>query len=683
MPIPATRRHAANLDLQTNQLLRACLESVAGTPTTFPALGRVAYQSNVGQEHIIVCIGTSGQGTWVNVPRLELAETVSGRWNFTSGGAPFTVSSSTLVANLNAQKVAGLEPSEPLVGATLVQRTSGGSIHVMDGDEPTHAVNLRQLDSAVKGRQDKDAVDAATITSLPAHSATATTLTASANGALPAQDGVTLTAGMSVLIKNESGTAKARHGIYTVTAAGSAGAPWVLTRRADTDESAEVKVGLTTFVDGGTVNRNSVWTLIDASALPIVLGTTELTFSKTGGNTLYQDGNGLTLVGDTFHLGDGSAYTQGDLFVASDAANVSRIAAVAAGNVLRSGGVGALPAWGKVDLTLHVSGGLPVANGGTNSTTALSNGRLMVSSGGKIVERAALTTGWLVVGDGTNGAAAMGSGASDRLVGVNSSNTAHEHKAMSVTAAGVVTAGTWQGTAIGAPYGGTGQTSWAAGDLLYASAINTLSRLAWVADGRFLKSVAGMPAWSTLSAADLGAVTGSGTTNSLPKFTAGTVLGNSSIIDSGGVVTVGARLDVTSRLVVTGNSSGHLAFTQQTLTEVYVPIGGIGWQGTHLQFKPNGAFAGGNAGYNLKRISLSHAVDLTSANATAGLHSALGQTMTITHNLGTTDVVVSARETTHNAENVSVNWRPADANSVEVFFDVVPPSGQYRIVVMG
>ena len=55
---------------------------------------------------------------------------------------------------------------------------------------------------------------------------------------------------------------------------------------------------------------------------------------------------------------------------------VLAIAAVAAGNVLRSGGVGALPAWGKVDLTLHVSGALPVANGGTNSTTALSNGRL-------------------------------------------------------------------------------------------------------------------------------------------------------------------------------------------------------------------------------------------------------------------------------------------------------------------
>jgi hypothetical protein len=45
-----------------------------------------------------------------------------------------------------------------------------------------------------------------------------------------------------------------------------------------------------------------------------------------------------------------------------------------------------------------VSGILPVANGGTNSSTALNNNRIMISSGGAIVEAAALTNGQLLIG---------------------------------------------------------------------------------------------------------------------------------------------------------------------------------------------------------------------------------------------------------------------------------------------
>lgn len=45
-----------------------------------------------------------------------------------------------------------------------------------------------------------------------------------------------------------------------------------------------------------------------------------------------------------------------------------------------------------------VSGILPIGNGGTNSGTALNNNRIMVSSGGAIVEAAALTNGQLLIG---------------------------------------------------------------------------------------------------------------------------------------------------------------------------------------------------------------------------------------------------------------------------------------------
>lgn len=66
-----------------------------------------------------------------------------------------------------------------------------------------------------------------------------------------------------------------------------------------------------------------------------------------------------------------SSYAVGDLVFASTTTALSKLADVATGNALISGGVGVAPAYGKIGLTTHVSGTLPVANGGTGvaSTT--------------------------------------------------------------------------------------------------------------------------------------------------------------------------------------------------------------------------------------------------------------------------------------------------------------------------
>lgn len=77
---------------------------------------------------------------------------------------------------------------------------------------------------------------------------------------------------------------------------------------------------------------------------------------------------------------------------------------------------------------------------------------------------------------------------------------------------GAVTNGTWQGTAVGPTYGGTNQTSWATGDLLYASGVNTLSKLTIGGAGTFLISSGGIPAWSNTIAGDL-VITGNLTIN--------------------------------------------------------------------------------------------------------------------------------------------------------------------------
>lgn len=62
---------------------------------------------------------------------------------------------------------------------------------------------------------------------------------------------------------------------------------------------------------------------------------------------------------------DISTYVIGDIIFASAAGVLSKLADVATGNVLLSGGVGVAPSYGKVALGTHISGTLAPANGGT------------------------------------------------------------------------------------------------------------------------------------------------------------------------------------------------------------------------------------------------------------------------------------------------------------------------------
>lgn len=120
---------------------------------------------------------------------------------------------------------------------------------------------------------------------------------------------------------------------------------------------------------------------------------------------------------DAAHGGTGqTTYTVGDTLYASSSTALSRLPAVATGNALISGGVGAAPSWGKVNLTTHVAGTLPIANGGTGQVTASaafdalaptttsqdlivrgasSNGRLGVGSNGQVLGISAGIVGWV------------------------------------------------------------------------------------------------------------------------------------------------------------------------------------------------------------------------------------------------------------------------------------------------
>lgn len=57
-----------------------------------------------------------------------------------------------------------------------------------------------------------------------------------------------------------------------------------------------------------------------------------------------------------------TSYTTGDILYASSSSALSKLADVATGNALISGGVSTAPSWGKIGLSTHVSGDLPFAN---------------------------------------------------------------------------------------------------------------------------------------------------------------------------------------------------------------------------------------------------------------------------------------------------------------------------------
>jgi len=89
-------------------------------------------------------------------------------------------------------------------------------------------------------------------------------------------------------------------------------------------------------------------------------------------------------------------------------------------------------------------------------------------------------------------------GTADRItVGADTVDIAATYVGQSsITTLGTVTTGTWNATTLGTGYGGTGLTSYATGDLIYASATNTLAKLTAGAEGKVLQiNASGVPVW--------------------------------------------------------------------------------------------------------------------------------------------------------------------------------------------
>ncbi len=252
-------------------------------------------------------------------------------------------------------------------------------------------------------------------------------------------DGITLSVADRVLVYQQ--TNQTQNGVYVVTSVGSGSTNWILTRADDADSyvidsPTGLSEGSTFFVQQGTTGAGETYTCNTTGT--IIFGTTNITFTQISATQIYSAGTGLTLSGTQFSItntavtpaaygsasktltatvnaqgqltaladtniaigmsqvtsgtlgvtqgGTGfSSYLVGDLIYADTTTSFAKLSNVATGNVLLSGGLGAAPLYGKVDLTTTVSGTLPVLNGGTGVTTSTGSGNNVLSTSPTLV----------------------------------------------------------------------------------------------------------------------------------------------------------------------------------------------------------------------------------------------------------------------------------------------------------
>lgn len=306
--------------------------------------------------------------------------------------------------------------------APIASPTFTGTVILgQDAASGLQAVTYQQLQIAING-VDKEAVKYATIAALPSiiYNNTNGTLTGVAFGALGI-DSASPSVGDYILIKNQVSTFQ--NGWYIVTATGSGIAVFLLTRRFDSNASAEFKTGDASFVSSGSTLATTTWAYsgIDSPTL----GTDAITFVQTSGPGSYIAGNGILITGTTISidtsvtvdkttvqtltnktltaptisatanitdstnkrfvtdayltiLGNTSGTNTGDQTnISGNAATVTTNAnltgvVTSVGNatsITLLGITNGMIAASTIDLTAKVTGVLPIANGGTNAST--------------------------------------------------------------------------------------------------------------------------------------------------------------------------------------------------------------------------------------------------------------------------------------------------------------------------
>ena len=258
------------------------------------------------------------------------------------------------------------------------------------------------------------------------------------------------------------------------------------------------------------------------------IGVTSFSAGSTGLTPSTATTGIVTLAGTLIAANGGTgfaSYAVGDLLFASTTTVLSKLADVATGNALISGGIGVAPSYGKIGLTTHVSGTLDVGNGGTGATTLTG----YVKGSGTSAFTASAT---IPATDISSGAALTKTDDTNVTLTLGGSPTTALLAATSITAG-------WTGQ-LSVSRGGTGQSSYTDGQLLIGNTTgNTLTKTTLTA-GTNVTITNGSGA-ITINAADqfVGTVTsvsGTGTVSGLTLTGTVTTSGN---------LTLGGTLAVT------------------------------------------------------------------------------------------------------------------------------------------
>jgi len=256
--------------------------------------------------------------------------------------------------------------------------------------------------------------------------------------------------------------------------------------------------------DGKLFYRNSAGVVTQFSLTSV----TTISFGSTG-LTPSTATSGVVSVAGTLAAGYGgtsfSTYATGDLIYASAANTLAKLAAGTNGHVLTlaagvptwsAGGAGGVTtiSFGSTGLTpstatsgaVSVAGTLALGNGGTGFSTYAAGDLIYASAVNTLAKLTAGTNGYvLTLAAGVPTWAASTGGVTSFSAGSTglTPNTA--------TTGAISLAGT-----LDSAYGGTGFTAYATGDLIYASATNTLAKLAAGTNGYVLTLAAGVPTWA-------------------------------------------------------------------------------------------------------------------------------------------------------------------------------------------
>jgi len=97
-----------------------------------------------------------------------------------------------------------------------------------------------------------------------------------------------------------------------------------------------------------------------------------------------------------------SGYAVGDLVYADSTTSLSKLADVAIGSALVSGGIGVAPSWGKIGLTTHISGTLAAGNGGTGQS-GYTTGDILYASSASVLSKLAIGSANYIFGVSAGG----------------------------------------------------------------------------------------------------------------------------------------------------------------------------------------------------------------------------------------------------------------------------------------